>query len=141
MTVQIDSTIQSTSPTTDRPNRHPMIKAADIKNFRCFKSVSQKNCKTINVTMGRNASGKTALLEAIFLALGNSPELALRFHTFRGLPFGAAQDPEADKFLWKDLFHDMNLDLTPSISLTGNGEHERALWITYGWEKLAELSS
>ncbi len=39
-----------------------------VKNFRCFSEIEVNNFKTINLIGGDNNSGKTALLEAVFLS-------------------------------------------------------------------------
>jgi AAA ATPase-like protein len=66
------------------PTGYQMIKSAEIRNFRCFDFVKLTDCRTLNVVVGPNASGKTAILESLFLALGVSPEIALRLRTWRG---------------------------------------------------------
>jgi AAA15 family ATPase/GTPase len=60
-----------------------MIHSIDIRNFRCFERLEIGNCRRINLLVGDNGSGKTALLEAIFLALskrlpGRSPAHEIR---------------------------------------------------------------
>jgi AAA15 family ATPase/GTPase len=62
-----------------------MIRSIEIERFRGFESLSIPKCGRVNVIVGDNGSGKTALLEAIFLALGVSTELPLRFRQQRGL--------------------------------------------------------
>jgi len=54
-----------------------MIERLTVQNFRCFKRAEIKNLTRINIIVGRNSSGKTALLESIFLGNGN-PELIFR---------------------------------------------------------------
>lgn len=108
-----------------------MIHGIKIKNFRCFKDLEIEDCRRINVIVGDNGSGKTALLEAIFLALASSPEIASRLRQWRGSDFafagvGARQVEEA---IWGDLFHRQNTNNTISIKLTGEGEERRSLKI------------
>jgi AAA15 family ATPase/GTPase len=47
-----------------------MIDRLIAKNFRCFESLDLPDLTRINVIVGDNASGKTALLEAIFFGAG-----------------------------------------------------------------------
>jgi len=124
----------------DSPNGHPvyqtsgyrMIRTADIKEFRCFEHVSLKDCRTINVVVGKNASGKTALLEAMFLTLGLSPEVALRFKRWRGYETTVrGNSAEIDKAIWRDLFNGFDLDKTVDVNLEGTDNHSRRLKIRY----------
>ncbi len=54
-------------------NDFHMIRSIDIKNFRCYEHLHVNGCKRVNVIVGDNGSGKTALLEAMFMALGTRP--------------------------------------------------------------------
>ena len=47
-----------------------MIRSVQIRNFRSFDAATLQDCRRINVIVGENGSGKTALLQAIFLAAG-----------------------------------------------------------------------
>jgi len=44
-----------------------MLKEIEIQNFRCFKNVKVSGFERVNLIGGKNNSGKTALLEALFL--------------------------------------------------------------------------
>ena len=61
-----------------------MIREIEIKNFRGIEHVKIKDAKRLNVMVGPNGTGKTAFLEAIFLASGNSPEILQRIKAWRG---------------------------------------------------------
>ena len=61
-----------------------MINSLTVRNFRCFEHLSVERCKRVNVIVGDNGSGKTALLEAIFLALGVTTDVPLRYRQQRG---------------------------------------------------------
>ena len=52
-----------------------MIKSLHAENFRCFKELDLSGLQRVNVVVGKNATGKTALLEAIRLALGGTPNV------------------------------------------------------------------
>ena len=84
-----------------------MIDSVRIKNFRSFNEVKIENCRRINIIVGDNGSGKTALLEALFLAAGVSPELAIRTRSWRGFDAGrmAGSHEDIHQALWADLFH------------------------------------
>src|SRR5688500_13691121 len=79
------------APTAHQPAaRGYMIDSLRIKNFRGFRELALDNLGLVNVVVGANASGKTSLLEAIFLAAGGSVEAVTRLRLWRGLgPFQA----------------------------------------------------
>ncbi len=63
-----------------------MISSITIQNFRCFKNLELKQLKRITLIVGANNSGKTSLLEALFLLLGASnPDISLRLNAWRGV--------------------------------------------------------
>lgn len=47
-----------------------MITTLNIHNFRCFQDLSVTKLAPITLLGGRNNSGKSAILEAVFLAFG-----------------------------------------------------------------------
>jgi predicted ATPase len=110
-----------------------MIKSIGIENFRCFRKMEAEGLKRINVIVGPNGSGKTALLEAIFLASGASPELAHRLRLFRGmgttLEISGVEGLEA---AWKNLFHNFNQRKSISIELAATDMLSRKLDVTVG---------
>lgn len=55
-----------------------MLKSLQISNFKCFKELSVEGLKRINVLVGTNNSGKTALLEAVHLLTSGDPAASLR---------------------------------------------------------------
>jgi AAA15 family ATPase/GTPase len=97
-----------------------MIKTVEIENYRCFERATLNDLKLLNVVVGSNASGKTALLESLFLGAGANPEIILRMRSWRGLgepkirierkEFGA---------LWRDIFYEQDDQRTISVSLNG----------------------
>jgi len=117
------------------PNSDPfhMIKTAKIENFRCFRSARIDDCRAVNIILGKNAAGKTALLEALFLALGRGPEVALRFRVWRGFEQNTVNTApgDLDRPLWRDLFNDFDMSKTIKVSLTGTDIHARSVEIKY----------
>src|SRR5438552_8993230 len=98
-----------------------MIDSIEIKNYRCFERLSLLGLRRFNVVVGRSASGKTALLEALFMASGASPELVLRTKTWRGLPgFGIVAQRTPYEELWRDLFYRFDQSKPLSIALKGS---------------------
>jgi AAA15 family ATPase/GTPase len=109
-----------------------MIKSIEIHNFRCFSSVELSNCRRINVIVGKNASGKTAFLEALFLASGITPELGVRIKGWREQPTLVLKpDKSAYDTIWKDLFYRLDQEQTISIKFKGSTGYSRSLSILY----------
>lgn len=110
-----------------------MIDSIQIHNFRCFKELDLDGLKRVNVIVGRNASGKTSLLESIFLAAGASPEIVLRLRSWRGLGdrISISRDTTSYRSLWEDLFFSLEQERIISISLTGSPRNTRSVRIFY----------
>ncbi len=61
-------------------------KSIHIQSFRGIKNLEIKDLSRVNVFLGQNNSGKSSILEAIFLLTGfNSPSLILSIDLFRNL--------------------------------------------------------
>jgi hypothetical protein len=85
-----------------------------IKNFRCFEQLTIEPLARINLIAGKNNTGKTALLEALWLHSGpNVPDLGIRLASFRGIP---GQDP-------RRLLHDLFYNSDPSRTITLSAKH------------------
>lgn len=99
------------------------ITAISIRNFRSVKSLNADDLKQINLITGRNNSGKSSFLEALFLSVGiSNPQLAVNIHKFRKI------------FLTDDaefcyLFPEMSDQHLPYIESVINNE-QRALRIS-----------
>jgi hypothetical protein len=119
------------------PVGYRMIKSAEFRNFRAFNHARLQECARVNIIVGDNGSGKTALLEGLFLAAGPSPEIALRTRSWRGYEGeqyrGSVE--EIERALWGDLFHKFDFERTASISLLGSHDHNRSLKITFRHQK------
>ena len=81
-----------------------MIRNLNISNFRCFKDFDIQGFERINLFGGKNNSGKTALLEALFLGSSPAYETIIILRQIRG---------ESGEFLkafpekaWDNLFFD-----------------------------------
>ena len=63
-----------------------MIKKIHIQNYKLFKSLSLKDLSKIFLIGGKNNSGKTSILEAVFFPLDClNPGMFFRFLTWRGI--------------------------------------------------------
>jgi recombinational DNA repair ATPase RecF len=98
-----------------------MIETVELTNFRSFREAKLRDCRRVNVIVGENASGKTALLEGMFLAAGPSPEIALRIKGFRGMENLSfeGQESQMNEILWRDLFFQFNTRKAAYVSLSG----------------------
>jgi AAA15 family ATPase/GTPase len=108
-----------------------MIETITIKNFRSFDDVEINDIKTVNVVVGRNASGKTALLEALYFTLG-SPSLSFKLRNWRGLGVEVRYDDtnESKSSIWRDLFYDFDQSNAVSIAFKGTENVNRRVRIT-----------
>src|SRR5262245_40807907 len=98
-----------------------MIESIHIKNFRCFEDVELKNLTRVNIIVGQNASGKTALLEAIYLTIG-VPALTLKVRGWRGLGgiMPISEHASSMNAVWRDYFYRFDQDRVASIAFRGS---------------------
>jgi hypothetical protein len=85
-----------------------MLTMLELKSFRGFQHLKLDRLSRINLISGKNNTGKTALLEAVFLQLGPlQPQLATSF-SHRGELSGARTLPLGLRYAdeWPALFHD-----------------------------------
>lgn len=75
---------------TSRQAGYRMIESFEVKNFRCFESLKLNGLKRINVIAGENASGKTALLEALLAGSRANGEALLFLNQFRQITAAAS---------------------------------------------------
>jgi predicted ATP-dependent endonuclease of OLD family len=109
-----------------------MVHSISIKNFRSFNDVKIDDCRRVNIIVGENGSGKTALLEALFLTAGISPELIMRTRSWRGFEAETLSGSHEDvhQALWADLFHKFQTNRQAVVQLKGVGEENRSVAVT-----------
>lgn len=91
-----------------------MYTSFGVKNFRCFRDLQLNDLGRVNLIAGRNNSGKTALLEAIYLYTKPlSPQVLFDLQRARGLDVPCSSLP----IHWKQFFYGM--DSTKSIIIKG----------------------
>ncbi len=119
----------------------PMIEKLHIKNFRCLQDFSIEDLGLINIIVGDNGSGKTALLESIFLSQTGTPEVALRLRLWRGLGREFAFDNTRRGYddLWSNLFTKLDNKKRIDIHADGSGPQVRRLSIYYDPNATAKL--
>jgi AAA15 family ATPase/GTPase len=110
------------------------LKHLTITNFRGFDSLKIDDFSKINLFVGKNNSGKTSVLEAVFLLLGMSnPMLPNNINLFRGvnninllkLAGFIPQDNTAKQLRY--LFHNLSLENRPVFSGKFSDATERRL--------------
>jgi len=82
-----------------------------IKNFRGFKELTISNLTRINLFVGKNAVGKTALLEAVFVHSGfYNPSLEISVNALRGLEPYKSDPLTSFEVPWSSLFNDYKME-------------------------------
>ena len=114
-----------------------MLEQLHIRNYRIFKDLKIDQLRRINLIAGSNNSGKTSLMEAIFLLAGGRAEMALNGHIAR-VDLEPGFRRVGDNF-WKPFFAD--LDMNRAIEMEGlHDVHGRlALKITSGRQQVSKI--
>ena len=103
-----------------------VFSSIELENFRTHAFVKLSDLGRINVLLGKNNSGKTAFLEAIFLLLTANPrEVLISLNELRGYSAGADVSE-----IWNSVFY--NWDSTKKTYIRGTeiqGEREYILQI------------
>lgn len=122
------ASLHALSSRRDSVTQDLMFTSVKIENFRGFKSAEAKNLGRINIVVGDNGSGKTALLEALFLTCGSAPSDSFRLDAWRGLYPNAGEtisvniSPEDVRSgaTWADLFWRFDLSNTIRVQVKGS---------------------
>ncbi len=116
-----------------------MFRSLRLRNLRLFSDLEIGQLKRINLLAGQNNSGKTTVLEAMFLlAGGRTPHLPLRIREIRGT---GQQRATAPTTYWKPLFHELNLRRSIEISGKHSCLGELALTISLEQQDTFSLPS
>ena len=112
-----------------------MLRTINVRNFRCFKDLNLGNLERFNFIVGDNGSGKSSLLDAVFLCAGTSPEMFLRTLLWRGVispakPIELASD--SYKTFFEEMFHSFDTSRDIEIKFTDVNSDLRWLVISYG---------
>ncbi|MCY4652558.1 MAG: AAA family ATPase [Dehalococcoidia bacterium] len=95
-----------------------MFESLRIRNYRVFSDLEISDLSRINLIGGKNNSGKSSLLEAIFLlASGGNAMALLNVNIVRELAAEPGSTRQAVNILWKPIFHDM--DMRRPIAIEG----------------------
>jgi Fe-S cluster assembly ATPase SufC len=115
-----------------------VIRSLDIFNFRCFKTSNLDNVRRFNILTGTNGSGKTALLEAVFIAGGGSAEIFLRTNAWRGQNI-IGITPSSLLPLFEDFFHQFDSAAGLRIKFRDSSGDQREVQITVGQSSVVNL--
>lgn len=116
-----------------RATGYQMIRSVDIQNFKCFKHLKLNDVRRLNVIVGDNGSGKTALLESIFFPLGTTTGLAARYRQQRGLDgHFTGSRIQIEDALFGELFHKFDYQTPVRLIVKGDGPETRSLTISRG---------
>jgi ABC-type transporter Mla maintaining outer membrane lipid asymmetry ATPase subunit MlaF len=109
-----------------------MIHAVELKHFRCFDNFRLEGLKPFTLLVGGSGSGKTAVLEALFLACGGSAEVALRTRVRRGFRDDTqySTDAKSNIGLFRDLFRNGDVGRPCVVGLEDASKRLRSLEIT-----------
>ena len=98
--------------------RRDMYKTFRVKNFRCFKDLQINDLGRVNLIAGKNNTGKTALLEAMYLLAGDIDSNAM---LKKEVKYGRRLTRDSDSDWGKSatlfaVFKDFNLDSRIELS-------------------------
>ncbi|MDR3571264.1 MAG: AAA family ATPase [Candidatus Pacebacteria bacterium] len=110
---------------------HLMIETIEIKNFRGFRKLTLSGLGRVNIVVGDNGAGKTALLESLFLVAAPSPEVSIRLRTWRSMEIGITVPGGLYDSIFHSLFRNRKIDDAVEIVTTGGDLDTRSLRIHY----------
>jgi len=95
-----------------------MITSLKLENFRIFTGLEIAPLKSINLFAGANNTGKTCILEALYLLFGHYAQLTQLPSVFRNTLSAAPHQRTIDDFetFWQTLFYDRQTEVPVLIS-------------------------
>jgi len=113
-----------------------MYKSFNIKNFKCFKDFSIDNLDRINIIVGLNNAGKTALLEALFIHCGAyTLEIPMRLDSIRGIEYAKVTVAGWEEMPWNSMFNEFDLSQTIILDAQFEPVNQRKIEIKVVKEK------
>lgn len=106
----------------------PMIKKIKLQNFKLFKNIEINNIEQITLIGGANNTGKTSLLEAIFMFYDRAnPDAILRQFSWRGV----TSIPLKPDTMWAPFFFGYKLENPIKITIWESKNKKSTLCLTY----------
>lgn len=93
-----------------------MLENIQIENFRGIKNLFLNDFSKINFFIGKANTGKTSVLEAIYLSVAERPEDIMEILEMRNVI--------ADDDIFKGFFYDYDLSLKPTMKINGKCNEE-----------------
>lgn len=99
-----------------------MIQEISIENFKQLRKLTLHKLTPITIIGGKNNTGKTSLLEALFMFYDRAnPEVILRYRHWRGVNLIDL----SPHLLWAPIFHAYDMDKEIVISVKEDNKHEK----------------
>src|SRR6266436_2869448 len=100
-----------------------MITSLRFENFRGFTDVKISPLKRVNLVAGANNTGKTGILEGLYLLFGENDHIPKLPSVFRSNVSGNPNQPSGDDFptFWQSLFYDKDATTVPKIAAAQMG--------------------
>lgn len=117
----IVATIEAKGYCVDRAGGYLMIKEFRAENFRKFRKFCLPGLRRINIIVGRNACGKTALLEGLRIATLGSPAAVPELNWTRGGYAFPSLTAEMFRSMWETWFLDRNMGKTILLYYDSDG--------------------
>lgn len=118
---------------TEEVGGYRMIETLSVENFRSFKLLELKKLKRVNIIVGKNASGKTVLLEAIKLGLEALPGILPWLNSMRGMTFIMPPNSTAEQFKeqFMDFFHEFKAEVPICIRIEDSTKRTASLRVYF----------
>ncbi|NDJ76949.1 MAG: AAA family ATPase [Chloroflexi bacterium] len=111
-----------------------MLTSFTVKNYRLFDTLTIEPLARINLIAGKNNTGKTSLLEALWLYSGSTnPQLSVRVNAFREMEIFRL----SASGIWDNLFRNFDPQHNIFMSATSKGTPEHELRISL--EEITEV--
>ena len=99
-----------------------MLQSLAIQRFKSIDRAEVSGLASLNIIVGKSASGKTALLEAIRTGLSGLPASLWNSSSTRGgfLPIPQQPSPDTFEAMWRPFFYDFDTDKHIIIKMVDN---------------------